>query len=750
MGIKFALDLRDDAVCLLERNGSDWDEITSLPVDDPAFPENVKDAITDIRGDDALDAIVFLPESQVLYTEVSAARDEDVATALEGLTPYAVKDLCFDHDLNDGTAKVAAVASVTLEETDQFAAACGISVRAVSARPEDASFARQPVFSGDAATIAAPAEEDAAAEIEAAAEPAESEAIEPEVVEPEAEAAPEVQKEEAPAFASQRQSAEPKRLSERMGRISTLAPADDGPRVTTGRALTAPGVPDSAAAEASLRAVPPAINGPLFELTLPRRTAPRLSAPTRPAGTTDAKLPPQLARALAERSAPVPQKQSKGLTPARKAMIGLTLASSATTAAVVGIFTYVLPPADAMLVPQDIVVTRALTPIEEEQSQTAESHIAALTAPRTEELGVTLPVSLIDPDSGADVVLSTRSIDGIDAIENADEAPEIEIAIPAQALANDAEGLADEVFEEVIYPEWTAAPAQIQSPVQSNVEEVYLAAIDPVTYGSDAVALPKLEFAPGLPQAQSNPSPKGTLFDLDERGYVRATPEGAVTPDGVVVVLGSPPSTPPARPESTLKPAVVQNGLFLTELAEALPADVLPKARPENLVELAERGRFGGRTVNELATIAPRARPAELVREESDAVLIAASLRPNARPSNWAAIVAAAETSDATPAPSSDVAVASLAPATVPSIPSSASVAREATLENALNLGRVSLIGVYGSPSDRRALIRLPSGRFVKVKVGDRVDGGRVAQIQDGTVSYVKSGRNITLEMPRT
>ena len=84
-----------------------------------------------------------------------------------------------------------------------------------------------------------------------------------------------------------------------------------------------------------------------------------------------------------------------------------------------------------------------------------------------------------------------------------------------------------------------------------------------------------------------------------------------------------------------------------------------------------------------------------------------------------------------------------------PSIPSRASVARQATEQNAINLGKVNLIGVYGSPSDRRALVRLKSGRYVKVEVGDRVDGGRVAAIGDTELRYVKGGRNITLKLPK-
>ena len=60
----------------------------------------------------------------------------------------------------------------------------------------------------------------------------------------------------------------------------------------------------------------------------------------------------------------------------------------------------------------------------------------------------------------------------------------------------------------------------------------------------------------------------------------------------------------------------------------------------------------------------------------------------------------------------------------------------------------MNLIGVSGAPSERRALVRLPSGRFVTVEVGDRLDGGQVAAIGESSLQYVKQGRTITLEVP--
>jgi type IV pilus biogenesis protein PilP len=175
-----------------------------------------------------------------------------------------------------------------------------------------------------------------------------------------------------------------------------------------------------------------------------------------------------------------------------------------------------------------------------------------------------------------------------------------------------------------------------------------------------------------------------------------------------------------------------------------------------------ERSLLGGRTRTELAAFRPRARP-ESAQEtaasegtaEPSPLAVAVSRAPSRRPADFAAIVAATQQArrnaekapDAQSAPAVKASAATVAP-TKPSIPSSASVAKQATIENAINLRKINLIGVYGSASDRRALVRLPSGRFVKVKVGDRIDGGQVAAIGDNELRYIKSGRNVTLTVP--
>jgi len=67
-----------------------------------------------------------------------------------------------------------------------------------------------------------------------------------------------------------------------------------------------------------------------------------------------------------------------------------------------------------------------------------------------------------------------------------------------------------------------------------------------------------------------------------------------------------------------------------------------------------------------------------------------------------------------------------------------------------MNLRRVNLVGVYGTPSNRRALVRLSNGRYKKLEVGDRFDGGRVSAIGDAELRYQKGGRNMVLKMPQS
>ncbi|MEM9342918.1 MAG: hypothetical protein AAGA87_07715 [Pseudomonadota bacterium] len=303
---------------------------------------------------------------------------------------------------------------------------------------------------------------------------------------------------------------------------------------------------------------------------------------------------------------------------------------------------------------------------------------------------------------------------------------------------------------------WMTPPPLLLDPAGDTLDQLYLAAIDPTIPLDDALALPNAapDFALSAPAA---PPALGQRFDLDERGLVRATPDGAETPDGITVFAGQPALTPPLRPT----PEVTEPS---AEVPRAL-AGKLPRQRPTDLIERNERNQWGGRTLQELAGLRPETRPGsvqDIEPVESASLFpsdfaVGTSRVPASRPTDFQAVVAAAQVranQAATRVAAATTAVpraperAAPAPSAAPDIPTTASVARQATISNAINLRRVNLIGVYGSASDRRALVRLPSGRYRKVQVGDSVDGGRVRQISDGQLVYTKGGRNVTLTVP--
>ena len=293
-----------------------------------------------------------------------------------------------------------------------------------------------------------------------------------------------------------------------------------------------------------------------------------------------------------------------------------------------------------------------------------------------------------------------------------------------------------------------------------------------MTVGTDAISLPNPSLA-GPDAAFLSPpppAPPGTVYERDARGFVLATASGTVLPDGLVVYAGRPTVEPPPRPDFGAQAAAEDTGpAATTSVADGPPvapisglplAGFRPQARPQNATEQIERLALGGLTRGELAVYRPRARPTELVANlptadqgaiedaiaglaapDADAteLAVAASLRPGARPRNFAQVVSAVRQP---PAPAA-------APATVaPSGPIPGGVARAATEDNVLALREIALIGVFGATNARSALVRMATGRVVKVAVGDTLDGGRVSAIGDSSLSYVKRGRTITLQMP--
>lgn len=292
---------------------------------------------------------------------------------------------------------------------------------------------------------------------------------------------------------------------------------------------------------------------------------------------------------------------------------------------------------------------------------------------------------------------------------------------------------------------WERAPQPPETPTAGSTDDLYATSIDRVLIAEDAVALPDPKgFLVDHPlNAQLNPVGPGTRFELDERGLVVASAQGTLNPDGVMVYLGRPPVLPASLPNR-----VEADGRALSREDEQRLATIRPRFRPGDLVESNERATLGGRSRAELGRIRPKPRPTtEKDAAETDntptALAVASSLRPRQRPSNIAQLAQRSKPTEAV------VATPAAAATITPKIPTTASVARQATIQNAINLNKINLIGVYGTSNNRRALVRLANGRYRKVQVGDRIDGGKVAAIGDQELRYVKSGRNIVLKMPK-
>jgi hypothetical protein len=390
--------------------------------------------------------------------------------------------------------------------------------------------------------------------------------------------------------------------------------------------------------------------------------------------------------------------------------------------------------------------------------------------PEQTSIGEGVQVAALDP------VLSAEDTAVLDALQDTRLEPQVPVITEAEAAARYA-----------VTGIWPLAPETPLSAPDTPAEPVFRTGIDPVSTATDALALPApQQFETDVQLAAVvSPPPFGQSTQRDANGLIVPSAEGIVTPDGYTLIAASPPLKPPQDLTR-----------FATPLTETAPvvsalAAFRPQNRPLGLAEKTERAQLGGVTRSELAVYRPSLRPssiqdrarkqqedAQAAEQEEEANAAAAaqlaaaasaavpqpavaavtpaiqnatrfatqkSIRPDVRPRNFNRIVKRA-------APREETRVAAartVAPRTVtPKVPSKASVSRSATVKNAINLRRVNLIGVYGKPSSRRALVRLANGRYQKVKVGDRIDGGRVAAISNSELRYKKGGRNVVLKMP--
>jgi hypothetical protein len=228
---------------------------------------------------------------------------------------------------------------------------------------------------------------------------------------------------------------------------------------------------------------------------------------------------------------------------------------------------------------------------------------------------------------------------------------------------------------------------------------------------------------------------------------------------------------PQARPAglvpAALTPAPADQGA-LAPAADSRLAGLRPQARPGTILAAGDAARLA--SANASLTAQAETAAAESATASRSKMAVTISRKPEPRPRDLskaveAAVAAAIRAPEPEPEPEAEPAkAAAKAPAkdaapeadnepevasAAPSIPTKASVAKQATFKNAINLSKVNLIGVYGTSSNRHALIRQANGRFKKVKVGDKIDGGQIAAITASEVRYKKGGKMVTLAMPK-
>ncbi|WP_296474139.1 hypothetical protein [Roseinatronobacter sp.] len=266
---------------------------------------------------------------------------------------------------------------------------------------------------------------------------------------------------------------------------------------------------------------------------------------------------------------------------------------------------------------------------------------------------------------------------------------------------------------------------------------------------------PAEEAPAAAPQAVIEQAPEPSAIDPLDESQLEIT-----------VTSGPPSATPPARPEGLAPEQALPT--------ETAPEDAAPPLSPdatqsdEEATAGSEEAALDAPALGgiSLTALRPAARPEALVTDPPETkeaqtasfadatdLAVAASLRPGSRPSQFSAIVqrtlrsAQPEPTPTQPQQSEPVQTARAAVPDAPAIPTSASVAREATQARAINLRQINLLGVMGTSSSRRALVRLSNGRVVTVRVGEALDGGQVTAIGDDELRYTRRGRNVVLRI---
>src|SRR3989338_8715039 len=900
----FALDFRYTTVRLLHRTGAGWQEVGQVSLDAPDLTEALGYLRATALGlsPRGISTKLVIPNDQILYTQVhapgpdAAKRRSQINAALEGRTPYAVKDLVFDWWGNGPDVQVAVIAKETLAEAEAFAADNRFNPVSFVAAPENGTFKGEPWFgpSSLAPSLLAPGEkverdQDPVQVIQRsfAPEPAKPapvpampepepvetvapEAREPEEIlaeefgdevsatalnapldlpepepEPEVEPEPEYEPEPEPQPAPQELPAPlpepdyppaPVFVPEDLPLFSpppVEIPASDPAPVSYPDRDLRPAISASMAAVQMAEEAPmaldvvqeeqplsegavPVASVPVIDPTIPDDIPPRLSFGDEPktaaatkalrglgalvtapgiAGSKPRKsVPPptvpdpRIAPVAGNTPKPTAPKTDQTANPAQRPGIGL----GGRVAHVRGkprhlglILTGILLLLLALVAAWSSFSLSSWQGSDTGIETAAVDSGADVPAPEDEMLA-----DMQDPEAIAD----GAAIDTIGSDLALTEGDPVDLP-PADLATTDATDVPQDLAAAPA-TEVATETASGSAPAADPQDEIFLATMDAAPNAPDPLSLPQPD-ARGdpLPAAQPAPPPFGTVYQFDADGLIRPTPEGIITPEGVLLIAGKPPLLPPQRPATlAAAPDAVNAGETAVDAAVTAPeaefpsdpalADKRPKARPVGLAAPAtpeDDASLAPEAGTRVASLRPQPRPtailavatateaaetavqnaslaaAALNDPTASPLAVAISRKPAARPADLSraveAAVAAAVRAPEPEAPAKDAAPeADNEPETAsaaPKLPTSASVAKKATFKNAINLSKVNLIGVYGTQSNRYALVRQANGKYKKVRVGDSIDGGKVAAITASELRYQKGSKMLTLALPQ-
>ena len=803
MTTNFALSLSFDGIRLLQRVADGWHLVGDVVLDSA----DLKGDLADLRekalslDPSGLRCKILIPEEQIKYITLETAQTDinDVMELLEGATPNTLKDLVIDFDRNGGRTFIAAVARETLEEAEAFAKDHKFNPVSFAAIPAPITF-KSEVFFGPtkmaSSIVGGPIVRDETSivvtGVVSVPEPEPIEDEEPPVFTPRPRmATPESVVEQAPTEADHPPKSNDLKPSvtipvgraegPTLGAVQKIAiPTIGAAKIKT--AAPNPSVTPAVTGEPKKSAIAPAISAQLADdMAAKGGFSSRRKSPVADPRPSDAKPAPKAPEDTPPAEIATKQAQAKRGKPRFLGLILTAILLAAMAAVAIWASTLIQDKVSSWFGYDAGGIIETVEAAPPETAATATQVVAA--APQATDAEVpaateTAPLPQVRADETGQV-LSPAEADRIYAATGVwQRAPRFAIE-PRE-----------ETFEGAL-PALDPTFSTSSHPVMPDVNGI-----------SPDLAL----------LSPANPPAAGTTYARDADGFILATPEGTQTPTGAVVFAGKPTKVPPVRPAAAESAAItppvssdVPKGVVLitgrpSKVPPLRPANVAipeitapaneaavdpalagsrPAVRPEDLAPAEEAIAFAADPA--LAGFRPRVRPAGLappqtpeepepaapptpditdvvatIVEAAPAILyvtptaraVTASRRPDPRPRNFSRVVARATQQDARTVASAPAATSVSNAAAQPSGAVPGGVARAATLEGAIRLRDVNLIGVYGQPNNRRALVRLGNGRYVKVEIGSSLDGGQVTAIGDNALNYVKRGKTYALPLP--